>query len=327
MKITICFMTGRKDSRVRWLIEDLHDQVRHGDEVDFIIIDALKTVRSLGTADPKVRTELEKPVSTFVGFSYADFRPILDTPWLPSIRVAEPKPNIWQGKHRRLPVDWWATANARNTAIVLAQTDYIVFIDDRSHLGPEWLAEVRRGYQTREAVLCGAYDKIEGTPPDIKRSVDHRLGISPDGNINCGGGWCYGCTIALPLEWCFEVNGFEEGCDGLTGEDYTFGMMLGNNGRRIDYCPKLMVHQDRTAGNETCKGSYRCVDKGVSPNDKSHAALERFCKAKRTEFTPDLRQLRADLASGKPFPVPDPNAVFTDWYDGEVIDAKYPRPM
>ena len=205
-----------------------------------------------------------------------------------SMRYVRPKPNMWQGPHRLTSVDWWATANARNTAIVLAKHDYIVFLDDRSRLGPKWLETVRVAERERASVVCGSYVKHENDPANIskmKRTVDHRYGLNPDGKLNCGGGWLYGCTFGLPLAWALEVNGLEEGCDGLTGEDYIFGLMLGNAGRRIDFVPSLFVEQDRTMGTEH---GFAMRDKGVAPNDKSHAALARFGKARRTEHTPDL---------------------------------------
>ena len=162
-------------------------------------------------------------------------------------------------------------------------------------------------------MLAGSYEKIEagGT------ISDHRLQKHPTGKKNCGGGWLYGCTLALPLEWCLEVNGFEEGCDGLSSEDYIFGFMLENNGRRIDFTPSLFVSLER--GHQI--NAYRREDKGP-PNDKSnksHKARERFGNRKRTEFTPDLRLFRSLVTQGGAFPIPDPSNDYTDWYDGASI--------
>jgi len=306
MHIALTFMTGRKDPHLEWVLAALDHQVLTGDDIELIVIDALA-----------------RPAAE-IGFRAR--------PWISNLIESAPKPNVWQGAHRVTDREWWATANARNTAIALcpSDVDYMAFLDDRSTPGPRWLATVRRYYLNSDAVVVGSYDKIEGKldgghiehpktplPPGAKLSQDHRRGVCPKGKINCGGGWLYGCTFALPLEWAFQVNGFEEGCDGLTGEDYIFGLMLSNAGRRIDFAPDLYVLQDRTTGNESCKGSYACRDKGTSPNDKSHAALARFGKRRRTEFTPDLRALRQDIAAGKPWPLPDPNQC--DWFDGELV--------
>lgn len=289
MKLTIAFITGRAQPHLDWMLKSLAPQVLPEDEIDVLVIDTFgRTPAQLGSSpSSKIR-----------------------------VRVELPKPNAWQGAHRVTSCDWWAKSSAMNTAYVLCGTDYIAFMDDCSHLGPAWLATVRRGERKRRSVIAGTYDKVERgiVTPDGRRSS------APKGRDNCGGGWLYGCTFALPLEWALEVNGAEEGCDGMGTEDYIFGFMLENNKRQIDFVPSLSVTQERpeisTPGGRTV--ALRRDDKGVSPHDKSHAALARFRVRRRTEFTPDLRALRARRAAGDlSWPLPDPNAK--DWYDGQLL--------
>lgn len=301
MRFTLVFMTGRREPYFEWLYGDLLTQMRAGDYCDLLVVDALLGDRPL-------------MVPSSGGAANGDF--------LIEGRHVAPKPNIWQGSSRVTRRDWWATANARNTAFCLARTDYVAFCDDRAHLGPHWLDEVRHGEATRDSVKAGAYEKRE---PGIRDGVtmDHRHKSHPQGKWNCGGGWLYGGTFCLPLEWALEVNGLEEGCDGLTGEDYIFGMMLGNRGRRVDFCPRLFVSQDRALGTEH---GFAMTDKGVAPNDKSHAALRRFGLRNRTEFTPDLREIRRVLAEGGDFPAVDPNYEYRDWFDGQLVREMEPPP-
>ena len=324
MNLSICFMTGRQDHHLDWALDSLSSQVRPDDHIEVIVIDT----RGRALAEPE-RVIVERIQATMTSGSFV-------------VRVSLPKPNIWAGAHRVTSVDWWATSSARNTFLCLATHDFIAFLDDRSRLGPQWLEAVRQAEYRRTSVIVGTYTKIEGIAPDLpghdqnplRTAVDHRIQLCPDGKANCGGGWLYGCTFALPLEWALDINGFEEGCDGLTGEDYIFGLMLGNAGHRIDFVTELRVDQDRTPGNESCKGSFRCLDKGKSPNDKSHAALDRFGRARRTEFTPNLRKIRRDLVEvtissarrglfDEPgivgWPVPDPEIDHRDWYDNQPI--------
>jgi hypothetical protein len=290
MHLTIAYITGRAEPHVEWVLQGLARQREPADVIDFIVIDALGRSREILAGD---RALAESAVQ--------------------DLRVVATKPNIWQGRHRVTAVDWWAKSAAANTALCLARHDYVAFLDDCSRLGDHWLNAARVGCRERKSVLAGAYEKIEGG----NRIPDHRLKEYPGGRKDCGGGWLYGCSIALPLAWCLEVNGFEEGCDGMSSEDYIFGFMLANSGRRIDFTPSLFVSLER--GSQL--NAYKREDKGPlnHESNKSNQAVRRFGKRKRTEFTPDLKDLRARIARGEQFPIPDPNGDYRDWYDNVSI--------
>jgi len=291
MRLTIAFITGRPEPHLDWLLESLAPQVTPKDKITVLVIDARgRTPEALGA----------RPYGS----------------WTPNVRVSLPKPTPWQGAHRITSCDWWAKSSAMNTALVLCETDYVAFVDDCCRVGPAWLETVRRGARKRKAVLAGTYDKIERgvlTP-------DHRRVKEPKGKSDCGGGWLFGCTFALPLEWALEANGAEEGCDGMGTEDYIFGFLLENNGHRIDFVPDMAVTQvrDEVSIPGIPSIGLRRADKGMGRNDKSHAALARFRVRKRTEFTPDLRALRAQRAAGNlVWPLPDPD--LKDWFDGQLV--------
>ena len=314
--ITIAFITGRAQPRLDWLLDSLEAQVQPDDRLELVLVDRL----GRSAEELCARLSPAAPLEHEHGIPVA--QNALPRPWLTNVIEVEPKPNPWQGKHRITSVDWWAKSNAINTALVYCQTDYIAFVDDACRLSPTWLDAVRMGDVARKSVLAGAYEKLENGSV----VADHREQACPNGKRNCGGGWLYGCTYALPLEWALAVNGAEEGCDGMGTEDYIFGLMLSNRGYRIDYVPSMKVTQDRgevATVNRTA--GIRRTDKGVSPNDKSHAALARFGSRSRTEFTPDLRELRIGVSEfpdgwqerKRPWPMPDPDA--RDWYDGQPI--------
>lgn len=292
MKLTIAFITGRAEPHLDWLLESLKPQISSKDKITVLVIDMWgRSPEQLGVQANAGRRA-------------------------PSVRVSLPKPTPWQGEHRITSCDWWAKSSAINTALVLCETDYIAFVDDRCRLGSKWLETVRRGEYRRRSVLAGTYDKVT-------RGVvtsDSRRASAPEGQRNCGGGWLYGCTFALPLEWALEANGAEEGCDGLGTEDYIFGFQLENNGHQIDFVPNMAVTQERDEISVPGAPSIalQLRDKGISPHDKSNAALARFRGRKRTEFTPDLRALRARRAAGDlSWPLPD--LALRDWYDGQLV--------
>jgi hypothetical protein len=312
MRLALAFLTGREAPRLDWLLDGLERQAQPGDDITLIVIDhALeqmvgRTPESIGY----------RPIATVTQLVHAP-----------------PKPTAWSGAHRITAFDWWSKANSANTALVLCPPDvgYIAFVDDRVRPGPLWLQAVRDNYLRRDAVLAGCYERIESAPDGGTKLVpDHRRQKRPNGLRSCGGGWLYGCTFALTLEWALTVNGFEEGCDALSGEDYIFGLMLGVAGYRIDFSADMLVTLDRTAVNAGATGGrFARTDKGVSPRDKSHAALERFGKAARTDgkLTPDLRVLRERWHAHKlgeaTWAKPDPE--LRDWYDGERVATMVPR--
>ena len=313
MRLTIGYITGRWDPHLEWFIEGIAPQLG-GDTIDLIVVDALYRRRA-----ERAAIDIEHPIAhvypdTRMAWKHVD------------LTIVPPKPTIWQGEHRVTKQDWWAMSSARNTVFALADTEWVACVDDRCKPAPGWLDAVRRA-QEGGYVVCGGYEKRHGMGADTtgaigtRVAVDNRFEHHPTGLANASGGYLYGCTFALPLEWALAVNGFEEGCDGQSAEDYIFGMNLVNAGYRLDYDPKMWVIQDRSPGQENI---YRREDKGVSPNDKSHAALARFGGRKRTEFTPDLTALRAHLRQTREYPEL-PAGPHLDWYDGEPIDHDYPR--
>jgi hypothetical protein len=305
-RLTVAFITGRKEPKLGWFLDSLRNQMEPTDKLDVLIVDFLDDERVWKHNPPYYKLDNIR------------------------LRTVKPKPSIWQGEHRITKEDWWAMSSARNTAICLCETDWLACLDDRCVLMPGWLEAVKRAMAGNYAV-CGSYQKrsqmvvecgfIKGY--DKLLGDDSRMKYSANGLANCPGGWLFGCNFALPLEWALKVNGFEEGCDGLSMEDVIFGMMLKNNGYQINFDPAMRMIEDRTEG-ETASGHgldgvLKRSDKGTSPNDKSHAALARFGKRKTTEFTLPLAAEREDVLNGKPWTIPSKETVWKDWYDSQKI--------
>ena len=299
--LTVVYVTSRQDPKFEWFFDSLRNQLSDHDKINVIIVDLFAETRNKDAYD----------ITGFV-----------------SVKWVEPKPTVWQGKSRVTTEDWWAMSNARNTGFCLCETNWVAFLDDRCVLMPGWLEAIKKA-MAGKYVVCGSYQKrskmeVEGGfIKGYEKMVgdDARLTQAPSGMSHCPGGWMFGCTFAMPLEDALKINGFEEGCDGLSMEDVILGLMVKNNGMHLNYDPQMRMIEDRTEGE--CHSGHgvgttlKRVDKGVSPNDKSHAALERFGKRTTTEFTPNLTEIRKLLAAGEPFPVT--TQPTNDWYDGQPI--------
>ncbi len=130
------------------------------------------------------------------------------------------------------------------------------------------------------------------------------------------GSWLYGCSLVAPLEAFLQVNGWPEDISGGIGfEDCLTGVVLGNAGWRFRYDTRLMTWESEE--DHHTEPPFKKTDKGVSPKDKSHAALEAAYKLKRFDNNFDLRAMRQDVLAGKPFPIP--TGPTKDWYDGQPL--------
>lgn len=303
MNLTVCYITGRKEPKIEWFRDSLDKQLDETNEdCDVIIID---------------RFCAQRHNQWNLGFHYP------------------PKPNVWQGEYRLAKEDWWAMSNARNTALCQCVTHSIAYVDDLSVLMPGWLNAVKEACEGNY-VACGAYRKVKNLVVEngeVKSyepySDDCRLSLAPDELGPCTGDWLYGCSCCFPTEALLSVGGWPEYCDGLGSEDYCLGICLGNAGFHLKYDKRMMTYESEELHNYTAdptgddririSGGLKRMDKGVSPNDKSHAALR---IARQSKYFPNyyeggIRALRQFVLAGNPFPViQEPQH---DWFDNQPI--------
>lgn len=302
MSLTIAFITSRDNPKFQWFLDSLY---RQGRDFNIIIVDAFASKRNVP------------------GYQMAE----IEDEW-PSgvIRITEPKPNIWQGPHRLTGSDWWAKSNALNTSLCYCKTDWFASVDDRCVLDHGWYSAVRSAMASNYAV-CGSYEKRvnmvvengEIVEPGTIVGFDHRCDGHPHRAKKCAPGWFFGCSFALPTEWALQVNGWNEYLDGLSAEDTHFGHMLANNGFDIRFNPEMKVIQDRTPGE--CGPEMKRSSKERfqhDTEDKGHAAIRRFFGEKQSSHPWNIRELRASVLSGDPFPLPDVMPRL-DWFDSKPI--------
>jgi hypothetical protein len=306
MALTIAYVTARKECQVSWFFDSLAKQLRPEHEIEILVVD-----RYCETDEDRC--------DEMMGHAAGALMSRLDIP----VQMVPPKPNVWNGKYRLTSQDWFAAASHRNTAICLCKTPHIAFVDDLSVLMPGWLdaafTAVAGNY-----VGCGAYRKVrnlvvkDGAVVSYEQGTDDdRLSLVTQDVSPCTGGWLYGCSLVAPLEDLLEVGGFPEYCDGLGSEDYCLGIALSNAGKHLKYDRRLMTLESEEL--HFVEPAMKRTDKGVSPNDKSHAAL-RIAQGSRyfpNYYEGGIRALRDHVLGGGEFPtaqVPD-----RDWFDGQLI--------
>lgn len=302
-------MTNRLDPRLDWFLDALHAQVGGvWNGIQFVVVDFNHDERS------KSMQYVSQYNRIVLGGG--------------KVTLSAPKPNVWQGKHRLSKIDYFAAANARNTAICLAAGDTIVFADDLSVPLPTWWSAVLEASKKRDTVTCGAYRKVKDlvvTNGSVTSFTDHPAGtdmrmrdLSGPPPYPCMPGWHFGCSIVAPIEAYLGINGWPEACDGLGYEDCVTGIAMHHNGWKFQYDTRMMTYESEELHGKD--KPFMRWDKGQSPNDKSHAMLAMFRNARRFENyfdPPGIVALRQRVLAGEPFPIQQ--IPEHDWYDGMPV--------
>jgi len=294
--LSIGYVTAREKPNVQWFIQSLSKQIGPKQVApELIVIDALKD---------------QRPVLLNNGVKHVDV-----------------KTNFWSGKHRLTKDQWWSKAAALNTFLCMARGEWLCCVDDRCVLMPGFFEAIGQAMKESYAV-AGAYEKRSGmavergviTKPGTVTGEDGRFQYLKTYNhtapFKCGGSWLFGCINAMPRQAAINANGWpEEVTDGLGMEDVAFGSLLENAGVPIKYDPRLKIIEDRTPS-ENGPVMHK-TDKGVSPNDKSHAVLALLKGATKSPNSFQIRDHRKLVLQGKGFPLPSRKPV--DWYDGQPL--------
>jgi hypothetical protein len=298
--LTIAYMTCRRNPRFEWFVDSLHRQY-DGLPLKLLIIDFYQEKRDLS--------------------GYANS--IFGTPIATS---HSPKPTVWQGTYRRTKRNWFAAANARNTAICLAEEGYLVFADDLSVLTPNWLARVRAA-ERGGYVACGSYEKaLKMVVEDgvIIAKTDHPPGHDARRKIKptfgrCPSNWLYGCSCGAPVDAFLRINGYPEIADGMGYEDSVTGDALANAGFDLYFDPDMLTIESEEAHFED--EPFLRQDPGVSPKDKSHALLNICRNQSRFENyfgEMGIAGLRKLIQLGEPFPIT--RIPEHEWFTGTRLE-------
>lgn len=311
MNLTIAYVTNRKDCRIQWFFDSLHNDLSGNYEgVDLLVVDFFAQAH----LDWKQADVDERKLQ---------FRNHCKAPRL--IHVP-PKPTVWQGPYRLAKYDFFAAANMRNTAICLASDGYLAFVDDLSVLLPGWIACVRDAMSKGIAAL-GAFRKVynllvqDGKVLDFRDNPighDSRLQhVQSDAPVQTNGGWFFGCSLALPLEALLSINGFDEDCDSMSGEDYICGIMLERAGLPLFFYPKMMTLESEEL-HFIEKPFRRIIKPHPGYTDSSHAILDWVRRERKTAPNyQNMRVTRELVRAGNPFPAI--SCPEHDWRDKQPI--------
>ena len=223
--VSIVHITHRHEPAFAWFVDSLAPQLQPGDQLEVIFVDGLHG---------QERTDaLERLVDGRFAF-----------------RHVPAKPNPWNGAHRLTRVEYSAPSSARNTGIVYATNPYIVFVDDLCFLTAGWWQQVKTAAR-EEVVVAGAYQKrhemvVEGGALVSSRleqeGLDCRWERGDDrAPVLIGGGELFGAGIGAPRALLVELNGFDELCDPVGGEDYHLGLRIEWTGAPIYYCRAMLA--------------------------------------------------------------------------------------
>ena len=224
--VSVVVNTHRRDPAFAWFADSLAAQTDPGDELEVIFVD--------GLVDEQRRDELARIVDGRFAF-----------------RHVAPKPNPWNGPHRvTRGAQHSAMSSARNTGIVYASNAYVVFVDDACVLTENWWRTVQQAARDG-LVVAGAYRKDWGmivrdgvlieSRPDAS-GIDCRWERGDDDqSVPIGGGELFGAGTGAPRELLVELNGFDELCDPVGGEDYHLGLRIEWSGVAIHYCRAMLV--------------------------------------------------------------------------------------
>jgi hypothetical protein len=247
--ISIVVPTVRGDPAFEWFADGLARQLGDDDAIEVIVVDALHDAAR---------------GQRFAACARGRF---------PVVHVA-PKPTPYQGPWRKTSRDCFAAANARNTGLVYACAPYVVFADDCALPMPGWWRAVRRAAANGD-VVTGAYQKrwdMRVANGVLERGrlepagLDSRWPLGDDARpVPVGGGELYGASFGAPRELLLSVNGLDELCDSIGGEDYQLGLRLAHTGATILYDRAMLTVESEELGR--LGTPYRRYDREISEGD------------------------------------------------------------
>jgi hypothetical protein len=222
--VTVIYPTCRPEPRFDWFADSLARETQ-GADVEVVVVDGIHSLD---------RTR------RFQAVAGGRFR----------LQHVAAKPTPYAGPYRRTGRDYFAAASARNTGLAYARTPYVVYADDLSVVMPGWWSEVQSA-ASAGCVVAGAYQKHWDMVVADGRLVSSRGELSgldsrwaqghDTATVPIAGSQLFGCSFGAPRSLLLEVNGFDELCDSIGGEDWNLGVRVEWSGAEIRYSRRMLT--------------------------------------------------------------------------------------
>jgi hypothetical protein len=228
--LSFVYITCRNNPRLEWFIDSLYNQAN---DIGF---DLSKIQIVIVDYELQYQDSRKEYVSNIIKnrFEY--------------IHVP-PKPSPYQGPYKLTKVNYHTCSTPRNTGICYTKYDYIAFIDDLSVMEPNSFKEIVECAR-RNIVVAFAYKKVYELCVEngnIVHKREHAGGIDSRWNQGSefrkiGGSQLFGYS-ASPLEVILNVNGYDEICTSMGGEDYQYGIRVEKTGVEIFYNRNVVFNE------------------------------------------------------------------------------------
>jgi len=223
--ITFVYVTCRLDPKLEWFVDSLCNQ-KDDTPIQLVIVD-------YELQYDETRKELFSNI----------IRGRIDFVHVPS------KPSPVQGKYKLTSKNYFAAGSARNTGICYTKYDYLVFVDDTSIMSEGNFSELIKCAK-QKMIVAFAYKKIWETVVENGKLISYRSeqsGIDSRWNQGVpfrqiGGSQMFGYS-ASPLSVFLKVNGYDEICNTMGGEDYHYGMRVEKLGIPIYYNRNVVFYE------------------------------------------------------------------------------------